>query len=721
MKKFSLALFFVVVSFFSKAQWVSIPDTAFVNVLQNNVPSCMNGNQLDTTCPTLQQLIGFTCGSHKGITNVEGIQYFKALQTFNCQDNNIAQLTPNLPPALVYLVCSNNPLSAFPALPSTLRGLYFYDCQFASLPNLPDSLIYLTCSGNPLTSLPALPSTLKELYCGSTNISALPILPAKMAIINCPATPSLSFIPNFPDSVTNTVDIKNNPNLACLPKLGFINNFYFNNTPITCLPNYSNVLNSQPSVAAIPLCEPANPNDCAIYWNMRGRVYTDADTNCSFNGTDAGQINVKQELWSNGMLLQQTYTRNYGLFAFDTSGVGNYEVRSDTTNFAFRLLCPGNGVYYDTITATDSLFYDNDFAYKCKHGFDLVAWSVSSQNVFRPGGNTEIEIHTGDLANFNNGHCAAGVAGVVKVTINGPASYLEPKAGAIAPDSVVNNIVTWKVTDFENVNFNTDFGIVLYTDTLAQIGQQVCFTIEVTTASQDNDTSNNTLHHCFDIVSSFDPNDKQVSPVSNIYAQQDWLIYTVRFQNTGTAEAQHIYVTDTLDNNLDVGTFQLLAYSHQPAVQLKQNAIRFNFPNINLPDSNTNEPASHGYVQYKVKLNGNLPVGTVINNTAFIYFDLNAAVITNTTTNTIIAETAIANIKLQNSNFKLFPNPANTELFIQTQNFNPLFIAISDINGKKIILQKYAPQIDVSNLASGSYFIELKGSDAISRKRFVKL
>jgi hypothetical protein len=38
---------------------------------------------------------------------------------------------------------------------------------------------------------------------------------------------------------------------------------------------------------------------------------------------------------------------------------------------------------------------------------------------------------------------------------------------------------------------------------------------------------------------------------------------------------------------------------------------------------------------YSIKLLNNLPIGTQIKNTAYIYFDFNEAVITNTTVNTL--------------------------------------------------------------------------------------
>ena len=63
--------------------------------------------------------------------------------------------------------------------------------------------------------------------------------------------------------------------------------------------------------------------------------------------------------------------------------------------------------------------------------------------------------------------------------------------------------------------------------------------------------------------------------------------------------------------------------------------MRFNFPNINLPDSTNDEPNSHGYVQFSIKLHDSIPLGTALSNTSFIYFDFNPPVQTNTVTDTV--------------------------------------------------------------------------------------
>ncbi len=69
----------------------------------------------------------------------------------------------------------------------------------------------------------------------------------------------------------------------------------------------------------------------------------------------------------------------------------------------------------------------------------------------------------------------------------------------------------------------------------------------------------------------------------------------------------------------------------------------------------------------------------------------------------------------------LYPNPVNNQLIIQAGDFRPELIIVRDINGQPIIETKFATAIDVSSLAAGVYFVEIKNNNAINRTQFVKL
>lgn len=152
---------------------------------------------------------------------------------------------------------------------------------------------------------------------------------------------------------------------------------------------------------------------------------------------------------------------------------------------------------------------------------------------------------------------------------------------------------------------------------------------------------NNYRDRCPEVGVSYDPNNKLVfeqgkGPNGNIDTNSTRLSYVVNFQNTGTAPAQHVYIIDSISENLDLNTIQIDAFSHPVEFRyLKDRKIRFDFYDIDLIDSATNPIESMGFIAFTIDLVEGLPVGTQIENTAGIYFDYNEPIITNTTLNTL--------------------------------------------------------------------------------------
>jgi hypothetical protein len=154
-------------------------------------------------------------------------------------------------------------------------------------------------------------------------------------------------------------------------------------------------------------------------------------------------------------------------------------------------------------------------------------------------------------------------------------------------------------------------------------------------------------------------------------------------------------------------------------VQVKGNVAVFTFANINLLDSFHNEPKSHGWLQYRIKTKPGLPLQSQIKNTAYIYFDLNAPVVTNTTVNTVTV-TGINDINGVEPSLVLYPNPASNVLNIGTNAMHPQWLTFYDASGRKVSEQAYTNTIDVSALASGVYLLELKSVEGTVRRRFVR-
>ena len=699
-------------------------------------------NQL-TSLPALPPLISYFDCMHNNLTSIPALP--PALVQLLSDYNALTSL-PSLPGNLTYVSCTFNQLSSIPALPASLLSLYCDRNPLDSLPTLDAALQVLYCDNDSLTFLPTLNSSLQKLYCESNSISVLPALNNGLQELDCISN-HISSISSFPVTL-NTIRVDMNPiislpalppnimmltcsgdtNLYCLPRLTNIQTLDFVSTRITCIPNYIQTQNSAPDISTMPLCGDIGPmpGGCPGFWNIAGKTYFDSDNNCTFGGSDIAQQNVKMQLWSGGVLQQQAFTISGGLYDFQT-GYGIFDVSVDTSNLPFTVSCPAGNLHTDTISSLDSLSLNNDFALICKPGFDVAAWSIACHR-FVPGHFNPVNCSAGDVSAFYGAHCAAGISGTVVLQINGPAHYLSPDPNGLTPSYASADSIVWNVADYGAVNFANDFKVILQTDTTAVLGQTVCLTLTANPIPGDYNPANNITSNCYVIVSSYDPNEKQVSPVGDITPDQRWLTYTIQFQNTGTAPAGNIVVKDTLSSQVDPSTFQLLAYSYRPNVKIDGGVVYFAFANINLPDSNSDKAASQGYVQYKIKLKDNLPLGTQINNTAYIYFDYNAPVVTNTTVSTISLGTGIPSASDESDGLilKLFPNPAKDYVTVSTgENALGGFLQLTDVAGRTVLrerLQSATFNIQTSAMAAGVYFVKvysLKGS-GITRKLVIQ-
>jgi uncharacterized repeat protein (TIGR01451 family) len=216
------------------------------------------------------------------------------------------------------------------------------------------------------------------------------------------------------------------------------------------------------------------------------------------------------------------------------------------------------------------------------------------------------------------------------------------------------------------------------------------------------------------IVGSFDPNGKSVNRPDSVVSGKE-MIYTVDFQNTGTYSARNVVVIDSISSELDMSTFKLISGSPTlPRVTSKDGRrLIFDFDNINLPDSKTNEPLSHGQFVYSLFSKNKLPIGDVINNTAYIYFDFNLPIVTNTTVNIIGEKTKLYTYEITKDNDVLvYPNPTTQNINIILANTNNAWtISVTDVLGREIYYHSTAINennisIDLNSMP-GIYFMKI--------------
>ncbi|MEM6725232.1 MAG: T9SS type A sorting domain-containing protein, partial [Bacteroidota bacterium] len=226
-------------------------------------------------------------------------------------------------------------------------------------------------------------------------------------------------------------------------------------------------------------------------------------------------------------------------------------------------------------------------------------------------------------------------------------------------------------------------------------------------------------------IGSFDPNDKQPSPMGY---QADHFIeantpieYKIRFQNTGTDTAFLVVLLDTLSSFLDPTSLRGESSSHPYTRQiLEGNILRVVYRDIMLPDSNVNEPASHGFFKFKIDQQADLSIGTIIENEAAIYFDFNEPIITNTTFHEIgedFLTTSIETVEseVEDLEVRIMPNPfrRQTRIEVLSDRYRDLEFWVYDALGKRVDFKQFTGnQLDYqqNHLPEGVYVYEIRSN-----------
>ncbi len=212
-------------------------------------------------------------------------------------------------------------------------------------------------------------------------------------------------------------------------------------------------------------------------------------------------------------------------------------------------------------------------------------------------------------------------------------NWMLPLGGVFQGDSIVWNYS--QLPPFGEKIFTVDINV----DSMVNGGQHIFSRTILRPVAGDETPADNEFVTSQEVRASYDPNDKWVSheTVTNAHlADSTYLVYRIRFQNTGNDAAFNIVIRDTLSPFLDWSTFQMIDASHAWELESReQRYLEWQFINILLPDSHVNEPASHGYILFRIRPFGNVQLGDVIENSASIYFDFNVPVKTNTIASTV--------------------------------------------------------------------------------------
>ena len=117
-KKIVTTLLIVFSFTFCNAQWVTIPDANFVSFLQATYPTCMNGNQMNTSCSAITTATQIDCSS-QNISDLTGLEYFTSLVYLHCDNNQLSDF-------ILYQVC---PLQLMIWIAVTIIYIFYLHCQ----------------------------------------------------------------------------------------------------------------------------------------------------------------------------------------------------------------------------------------------------------------------------------------------------------------------------------------------------------------------------------------------------------------------------------------------------------------------------------------------------------------------------------------------------------------------------------------------------------------
>lgn len=452
------------------------------------------------------------------------------------------------------------------------------------------------------------------------------------------------------------------------------------------------------------------PSTCANY--IEGRVYVDLNQNSVYDASDYPLSGALVGITPYVAYAASDANGMYRIWAYSS---GTFDV-SFTNNTMMSVSVPAGGHHYPNFPAMGDSALNLDFALTYASPFQNLYLSLASGPA-RPGFTQTYSIHCQNL----------GVTTVSDTIWFRHDSILTLISATPVFDGYAHPEGYWLFNNFtpgQHIYKN----ISLQVPTIPNggyIGRQLIANARIEPMASDTTSPDNGDDEVDIITAAYDPNLKESwSPTMNEYGDI-WpmdleLDYTIHFQNSGTDTAFTVVVVDTLPSQLDITTFRMGASSHPCTYTINGyngiNEVTFTFMNILLPDSNVNEPASHGFVQFTIDRYPNLPIGTTILNEANNYFDFNPAIVTNMDTVTITDPLLVA--IPQETGFAIYPNPANESVNIALSQENigqNTVIVLRDLSGREILRTpsngNATTLLDVRNFAAGIYTVTVECAD----------
>ena len=445
-------------------------------------------------------------------------------------------------------------------------------------------------------------------------------------------------------------------------------------------------------------------------YTIQGNIRYDSNN----NGCDETDINFPNQrlIFTNGSNSGNLIANESGFFSYYDVQVGNNIFIPILQNPSYFTVSPPSA---SVTFPTASNVYVQDFCISANGTHNDLTVSLLPILPARPGFNA-----TYKMVYKNNGTSVQN--GTINLGFDD--SVMDLISATPVIDSQSTNSLSWNFTNllpFESREIFVTMNINTPTETPPVNNGNVLIYNAIINGASDETPSDNSSVLNQTVVGSYDPNDKTCVEGTKITPIMvgDYLNYVIRFENTGTANAEFVVIRDEIDmSKFDITTLVPTGSSHSFTTRiLNTNKVEFIFENINLPFDDAN---NDGFVAFKIKTRPTLIVGDIISNTASIFFDYNLPIITNTYSTTI--ETLGKQDFEFNRVFTISPVPAKNNLTITAkQDVIMSSINIYNTLGQLIqVITNPSQTIDVSSLTTGSYFIKIISDKGTAISKFIK-
>ncbi len=527
---------------------------------------------------------------------------------------------------------------------------------------------------------PNFPEGLEELHISTGGgFDCLPLLPEGLTTLDAWSA-GFSCLPNWPSTLQNV-------SLGCC---------WSSDDPFT-----------EPSAENAIYCSVLNTTCSGANPGISGRLFVDADSNGQYDTGEIGlpQATVVLQPNGNSAPCEADGTWEVGVYpgAYTMVPSTSYPYIASITPSSHTASVPNLG---------DSDVY-NDFAVSLIPDIQDLRVNLYA-DVARPGFDNQVHLRCENYGTMP-------VDAELTLAFDADQTWL---GSSIAPASSSSNTATW---NFPAMPIGAVQHIVVDLTTAATVvlGTDITHTLTADPIGTDETPLNNVYTFNDSVVGSYDPNDKLLSPAvltpTEVALEETPIEYTIRFQNTGTFQAERVVILDTLSQDLQWESMRFIASSHENTWYIVDGVLHVIHNDIMLPDSNANEPESHGFFKFSMLPKTDLGNGSTIENIAHIVFDFNTPIITPPAVFTVdVAAGLEAGSTV--SELRLLPNPAHDRIQLFGAEDTMLPYRIVDLLGQEVQRGTAPPNawIEVQGLANGSYVLEATKAGVPTSLRFMK-